>query len=161
MEDFPEELCGLWVDEDGKAIYITKVKPLEFRTTIIFDFNEQLENKTMKIDEHLKQLLTRWLPDEQRNVNRLQIEAGIQFLGPTYNLYLSKVDDKPQNFILKTYETENIVLYPEVQMGLYDDWEEDLGVSWGFPYKNYQKATLVIEKKFKELVSINESGLII
>ncbi len=45
-------------------------------------------------------------------------------------------------------------------MGLYDDWEDDLGVPWGFPYKNFQKASLEIEKKFKELTTFNEDGSI-
>ncbi|MHA1188398.1 MAG: hypothetical protein ACTSSK_16330 [Candidatus Heimdallarchaeota archaeon] len=161
MEDFPEELCGLWIDEEGKAIYITKVKPLEFRTAIIFDFNKQLERISMKIDEHLKKLFTRWVLDERRTVSRLQIEAGIDFIGPTYNLYLSMVDNKPQNFKLDLKTIEDIRLYPEVQIGLYDDFEDDYGVPWGFPYKNYQKATSKIEKKFKELVAFDKDGTII
>ena len=161
MEDFPEELCGLWIDEEGKAIYITKVKPQEFRTAIIFNFNKQLESKSMKIDEHLKKLFTRWVLDKQRTVSRLQIEAGIDFIGPTYNLYLSMVDNKPQNFKLDLEKIEDIRLYPEVQMGLYDDFEEDYGVPWGFPYKNYQKASEEIEKKFKGLVAFDKDGSLI
>ena len=161
MDDFPKEFCGLWIDEDGKAIYIVKTNPQEFRTAIIFDIYNQLENNSIRIDEHLKQLLTRWILDENRGVHRLQIEAGIQFVGPTYNIYLAKKNEKPADFVLDSFETDNLVLYPEVQMGLYDDWDDDLGVPWGFPYKNYYKATEKIGKKFKKLVTIDKNGLII
>lgn len=161
MDDFPKEFCGLWIDEEGKAIYIVKTKPQEFRTAIIFDINSQLENNSIRIDEHLKQLLTRWVLDENRGVHRLQIEAGIQFVGPTYNIYLAKKDEKPADFILNSFNTDNLVLYPEVQMGLYDDWEDDLGVPWGFPYKNFKKASKEIEKKFRILVEFDNMGLII
>ncbi|MHA1308679.1 MAG: hypothetical protein ACTSQN_15415 [Candidatus Heimdallarchaeota archaeon] len=158
MEGFPKELCGLWIDEEGKAVYIIKTKPLEFHTAIIFDLNDQLNKESIRIDEHLKKLTTRWVLDERREVYRLQIEAGVNFLGPTYNLYVSMVNDKPQNINLD--EIENIRLYPEVQIGLYDDFEDDYGVPWGFNYKNFQKATAEVEKKFKKLVELEKDGTV-
>ncbi|NHJ87838.1 MAG: hypothetical protein FK734_20415 [Asgard group archaeon] len=151
MKDFPDELCGLWIDEIDRGVYIEKNEQLELQTTFIFDTTIQLKNNSLHIDEHLKNRITKWVLDEQRGAKRLQIEVGIDFVGPTYNLYLSKIIGNKQKLI---EELNNIELYPEVQMGLYDDWEDDLGVPWAFPYKNYQKATEELEKKLKELLLI-------
>jgi hypothetical protein len=161
MDDFPDELCGLWIDEDGKAVYIVKIETLEFKIAIIFDLYEQFENDSIRIDEHLKQLTAKWVLDEGRNIHRLQIEAGIDFIGPTYNLYVSKIGSSSQDFIYNERELDEIRLIPEVQMGLYDDWEDDLGVPWAFPYKNYQKATIAEEEKFQALIDFDEDGLIL
>ncbi len=160
MKDFPEALCGLWCDEDGKAVYIVKIEPLVLKTAVIFNLIEQLEKGSLHIDEHLKQLSTRWAYDEQRKINRLQIEAGIENLGPTYNLYISSVGETPTSFNFTSFILEEIILLPEVKMGLYDDYDDDLGVEWGFPYKNYQKTPEIIMEKFRMLVEFNENGTI-
>ncbi|MFW9923178.1 MAG: hypothetical protein ACFFDW_07840 [Candidatus Thorarchaeota archaeon] len=150
MEDFPEELCGLWIDEDGRGVYIKKIKPLEFETTVIFDISNQLKKQVIHIDKNMRNLITRWTIDEQRRVKRLQVEVGMTFIGPTYNLYLSKNNENLQNLVK---ESNDIRLYPEVQMGLYDDWEDDLGVPWAFPYKDYKKASRELETKIVSKLS--------
>jgi len=160
MEDFPEELCGLWIDEDGKAVYIVKIEPLVLKTAVIFDLPEQLESDSLHINEHLKQLSTNWVLDEKRKIHRLQIEAGIENIGPTYNLYVSSIGASSESFDIITAKIDDIRLIPEVQMGLYDDWEDDLGVEWGFPYKNYKKASKDIEEKFTANVVFEEDGTI-
>lgn len=48
----------------------------------------------------------------------LEIEAGIAGLGPAYRLY--PTDD-------------GAVLRPQTVMGLYDDYDDDLGVPWAYP----------------------------
>ncbi|MEZ5002360.1 MAG: hypothetical protein R2730_04925 [Chitinophagales bacterium] len=35
-------------------------------------------------------------------------------------------------------EIENITVRPRIGMGLYDDWEEDLGVPWAFPLSDFK-----------------------
>ncbi len=160
MTRFPEEFCGLWFDEDGKAIYIVKIEPLVLKTAVIFNLFEQLKKGSLHIDKHLKQLLTHWVYDKQRKIHRLQVEAGIENLGPTYNLYISSVGETPTSFNFTSFILEEIRLLPEVQMGLYDDYDDDLGVNWGFPYKDYQKAPEIITDKFKLFVKFNENGTI-
>ena len=160
MEDFPEELCGLWIDECGKAVYIVKIEPLVFKTAIIFNLNEQLATESLHIDEHLKQLTTRWVLDEQRNIHRLQVEAGMEYVGPTYNLYVSSIGQSSLNFNFQSAKITDIRLIPEVQMGLYDDFEDDLGVEWGFPYENFQKASPEIEEQVKEKIEFENNGII-
>ena len=160
MKDFPDELCGLWIDEDGKAVFITKIELLVFKTAIIFDLEEQLEKNSIHIDEHLKRLTSNWVYDESREVFRLQIEAGIESIGPTYNLYVSSIGETSKSFDIDKAKIVDIRLIPEVQIGLYDDFEDDLGVEWGFPYKNFQKASPELEKQFKEKVEFDSDGTI-
>jgi len=147
MDDFPDDWCGLWVDEDGKAIFIKKIAPKVFKVTIVLNLLNQLHKKRLHIKKNLKNLTANWVLDINRKINRLQIEAGIENLGPTYNLY---VNVSPE----RSNDLSKIELMPEVKMGLYDDWEDDFGVPWGFPYKSYRKAPSDLEVKFLQISRI-------
>jgi hypothetical protein len=59
--------------------------------------------------------------------DRLVIELDEPGLGPTMRLRREEEDGRP-------------VLVPEVGVGLYGDWEEDLGVPWVFPLSVYRRA---------------------
>ena len=74
MKDFPESWCGLWIAEDGKAVFIEKLEKKKFLATILFDFHKQIEKNNFHIDEHLKRLTTNWTLDSSRNIYRLQVE---------------------------------------------------------------------------------------
>ena len=39
----------------------------------------------------------------------------------------------------KSDSLSKIIIKPDVGMGLYDDWEVDLGVSWAFPLEDFKK----------------------
>lgn len=159
MENFPDSWCGLWIDEKGKALYIVKGEKESYRTTIIFDLINQLQKDQIHIDEHLKNLTTNWKEDKQRKIYRLQIEAGWDYIGPTFNLYYQLIDEMENKKIDSQTPPYEIELLPEVQMGLYDDMEDDYGVPWGFPYLNFRKAPKDIELKFLELgrLDVNNS----
>ena len=156
MDDFPKSWCGLWIDEVGKAVYIEKLEEKKFQTTIIFDLNNQLEENKIHINEHLKRLTTNWTLDSSRNINRLQIEAGWDFVGPTYNLYCGLKDESLKRKVESTDNPLDIVLHSEVEMGLYDDFEDDLGVPWGYPHSKYSKASKDIEERFLEVSKLEE-----
>lgn len=154
MEYFPNEFCGLWIDEDDRGVYIKKVTSHEFQTTILFNISHQIKNKKYHINEHLKNLITKWILDEMRGVKRLQIEVGVPFTGPTYNLYLSEKEIDIKDFV---NIVDKIRLLPEVQMGLYDDWDDDFGIPWAFPYKDYKKASIKLEKEIEKIFSLKKN----
>ena len=157
MDEFPDNWCGLWIDEKGKALFIKKCEKLIYKTTIIFDLLNQLQKDLIHINEHLKNLTTNWVFDKQRKINRLQIEVGLNYVGPTYNLYYGLIDNTESKPINSKIDPFKIELLPEVQMGLYDDMEDDYGIPWGFPYFNYRKAPKDIEEKFLKFSSFNDS----
>jgi len=69
-----------------------------------------------------------WIEQNAETGEYLRVEAGALKLngaGPTLNLIPLSVDE----------------LRPDVRMGLYDDWEDDLGVPWAFPLSIYRRAS--------------------
>ncbi|NHJ86618.1 MAG: hypothetical protein FK734_14220 [Asgard group archaeon] len=151
MKVFPDNLLGLWIDEDNRAVFIFKNES-QYQTSIFFNIKEQLKKRKLKIENHLANLTTNWVLDEERNVYRFQIEVGLEFIGPTYNLYISGINEEPTDLKNDSTLMEQLKLLPEVQMGLYDDWDDDFGVPWAFPYKNYERASGKLENIFKELL---------
>lgn len=69
----------------------------------------------------------------------LRVEAGTEEIGPTYNLYFLVPQGQEVRLAKNADEIEKIIIRPNVGMGLYDDWEDDLGVPWAFPLKDFQK----------------------
>ena len=69
----------------------------------------------------------------------MEIEAGTPELGPTYRLY-SAVEPTPGARAAATDTTDvaDVILVPNTSIGLYDDWEDDLGVSWALPLEPLQ-----------------------
>jgi hypothetical protein len=73
------------------------------------------------------------------NTCRLRLEwKGV---GPTYRLYFV-VEEENQKLRVATSDDliEKIKIIPDIGMGLYDDWEDDLGVPWALPLSDYKKA---------------------
>lgn len=62
----------------------------------------------------------------------LTVEAGTDGLGPTYSVHPGLWDGEAW---VPTLDLANrgIALIPSVTIGLYDEWEDDLGVPWAFP----------------------------
>jgi|GEM_PF-4280995 len=82
----------------------------------------------------------------------LQVEAGIQGLGPTYHLVFvikNLNGNDPEYIVAKTTDKiGKVFALPEVQIGLYDDWEDDLGVPWAKPLLPLKHATQQEEDLF-------------
>ena len=104
---------GLWLDPSGRSLSIERRDPV-VRDRSSFDVTVRVTGP----DGHGEDFLAR-LHD-----GGLVVEAGVVGLGPTYRL--TRTDDDR--------------LVPEVGMGLYDDFEEDLGVPWAFPLEPYRRA---------------------
>jgi hypothetical protein len=116
-----EPLTGWWVAADGKAVLIEYV---EGRTlvTVAPDLGAPCYRSAELL--HGGRADIRRLPAESGDADGdpvLRVEAGTPGLGPTYGLRVTRG------------EAGELVLLPGVGMGLYDDYDDDLGVPWAFP----------------------------
>lgn len=65
---------------------------------------------------------------------RLSVEAGTAGLGPMYHLYpRARGADGALTPPTGDEPPSGLVLVPDVTGGLYDEWEDDLGVPWAHP----------------------------
>jgi len=123
-----EAFLGLWVDPRGRVLFVGPAKrdgrnesQLEAEVTLTDGVTgTAFQAKGLG----LRKRPTRDLPATVAD-GELRVEVGDVGLGPTLHLQLG-----PDG-----------LLVPRVQMGLYDDWEEDLGVPWAFPLETYRRAT--------------------
>lgn len=74
---------------------------------------------------------TCWIDDEDRIY--LEVEAGTSGIGPTYRLYAAQVDGESFQRASPDLDAPDLVLVPNTSIGLYDDFEDDLGVPWAYP----------------------------
>ncbi|MBF9132118.1 hypothetical protein I0C86_24640 [Plantactinospora sp. S1510] len=63
----------------------------------------------------------------------LEVEAGVPGLGPTYRLYAAVRDAAGLSIARGDVAVDRIVLIPNTAIGLYDDFDDDLGVPWAYP----------------------------
>jgi hypothetical protein len=66
----------------------------------------------------------------------LEVEAGTPDLGPTYHLYATVDGERAAD---PGTPVERVVLAPAVRMGLYDDYDDDLGVPWAYPLRPFTR----------------------
>lgn len=136
----PDSWCGKWIDKKGKQLII-KATAHDFYNVTVLDSNlkpfdiELLGGNIKKTTD----LIARYTKD-QRNIPILQVEAGSDGIGPTYDLYFLKLNDydKPRT-ARKSDNIYELIIKPNVGIGLYDDWEDDLGVHWAFPLEYLKK----------------------
>ncbi|GAA5190320.1 hypothetical protein GCM10023322_45180 [Rugosimonospora acidiphila] len=72
---------------------------------------------------------------DQRGHRYLEVEAGTVNLGPTYRLYAAREEADELRGAADDLPVERLVLVPEIVMGLYDDYDDDLGVPWAYPLR--------------------------
>ncbi|GAB7089703.1 hypothetical protein [Marinifilum fragile] len=139
-KSIPKSWCGTWIDETGRKLHIESTKH-DFYLATIRDKN----NTAYKIEllvEQVKEtvnLMAQFIEDVHKNPC-LQIEAGIHDIGPTYKLYfLLKKENGDVRLAKNSDKLENLIIRPDVGIGLYDDLEDDLGVPWAFPLSDYKK----------------------
>jgi hypothetical protein len=119
-----DALGGWWVAQDGKAVRLERspegwlVTVAPTRGDIPYSTAELLSGAPRRIER---------LPAEEgvdeRGHRTVAIEAGVPGLGPTYRLTL-----------------EGDELVPSVGMGVYDDYDDDLGAPWAFPLLPLRRA---------------------
>jgi hypothetical protein len=136
----PKSWHGQWKDEYGRKLII-KGSQHGFYVVTVLDPNGQpyeidlLENKKKKT----LSLTSRFTVDTDKNPI-LQVEAGSKNIGPTYDLhFLSKDKNDSESNARNSDDIDRVYIKTNVGMGLYNDWEDDLGVPWAFPLSIYHK----------------------
>ncbi len=112
------DFAGLWVDEEGRALYVDGAFVTVTESLIGPPFRKPLlvwHGRTAAMPAKLV---------DKDGDTYLQVEAGTVDLGPTYQLHL--MDD---------------MLVPVLGLGLYDDFDDDLGVPWAIPLLPWRRAT--------------------
>ena len=77
--------------------------------------------------------------DTEDGKRLLQVEAGTYHLGPTYNLHFGVMRDGVLHSARLWDFWRELFLVPSVGVGLYDDWENNLGVPWAFPLRVWRR----------------------
>lgn len=136
----PKSWLGLWTDKNGKQLIIELFKNCQYAVTVMDSKGQPFEIETL--DNQIKKtvkLTGRFETDTNGNLI-LQVEAGSDEIGPTYNLYFV-IKDSDQNLrqASNSDSLKEIIIKPKVGMGLYDDLEDDLGVPWAFPLEEFKK----------------------
>ena len=126
--------CGDWVDKEGKRISIKARGNHHYKVTIQSSSGEYFNLNLLIGKRKTKNLLGVITIDKDRH-RYMQIEAGTKGIGPTYRLYPA---EKTSQGIKPLNEPIDILL-PNVGLGLYDDWEDDLGVPWAFPLDEFHR----------------------
>lgn len=136
----PKSWLGYWIDKNGKLLEIKEPEQNSYLISVK-DKNGQyysirlLEEK----EKATTDLVGRFSLDNSKNPF-LQVEAGVKGLGPTYNLYFFTIKENGEYRLARdTDKLEKIRIRPNVGLGLYDDWEDDLGVPWAYPLKEFKK----------------------
>jgi hypothetical protein len=123
---------GQYVDQARRTIGIRQVTdsdmPFRIRVTLPDELDAKLRahpDYPFEIEDELKG----WICHDEPAGEYLKVEAGklgIAGAGPTLDLRPLTSD----------------TLLPSVSMGLYDDWEDDLGIPWALPLSSYHRCTM-------------------
>lgn len=143
MKAIPAAWLGKWVDDIGRTLTIDpggdhhhyKVS-IRDQSGKPFDIDNIGFLESGKKTLELKSALT----IDHKGKQHLQVEAGMVGIGPTYRLYFAtETQNKQLRLALNTDPVEKIIIKPDIGMGLYDDFEDDLGVPWALPLNDYKK----------------------
>ncbi|QNR24542.1 hypothetical protein [Croceimicrobium hydrocarbonivorans] len=139
-KSIPELWCGLWIDKNGKQVIIEPTKHNFYAVTVLDSQGEAYKiNLLAGNTKDTIGLLGRFATDSN-GIPFLQVEAGRMDLGPTYNLYfLNAENNQKLQLANNSDDLNNIIMRPYVESGLYDDWEDDLGVPWAFPLADFKR----------------------
>jgi hypothetical protein len=114
-----ERYLGKWTDARGRALIVRRGE----RQALEVDY--LLENGRPADRSMLNGAAPSLALPAQLKAGVLQLELGTPGLGPTMRLRFP--------------DLTSVVLEPTVAMGLYDDYEGDLGVPWVFPLLEWRR----------------------
>jgi hypothetical protein len=131
LKPFPDVWLGVWRSGDGRALRIER-DDVSLCVTASPD-----ETSPPYAQPSGERLAAEWMDTESGSVLRVEIGSavGLTGLGPTYDLAFKRGDRGAR------VEDDPAVIHiePAVGMGLYDDFEADLGVPWAFPLARFVK----------------------
>jgi hypothetical protein len=143
----PKFWCGNWKDDKGKQLIIKTSGSNFYTVSVLSHLNKPYKIDLLEDGESTTQNLSAKLITDAKNTSILRVEAGSVGIGPTYDLYL-----------LTEYQTgkfrgahvrdmiDRMVIRPKISMGLYDDFDDDLGVSWATPFLDFKNPSNVKRK---------------
>jgi len=139
-KSIPRSWCGIWTDKNGKHIEIRSTAHDFYSVTILDKNNNPYQIDLLGDEKKNTEKLTGEFTKDTNGNPILQVEAGSNGIGPTYDLYFLTEKEK-DDFKLANNKDDiaKIIIRPNVGMGLYDDWEDDLGVPWAFPLDDFKK----------------------
>jgi len=132
---WPKKWVGTWTAEDGKSVTVSfhgrrptvTVRPSTDAAP--YESSELLHGGVKPISD----LEAKPELDNEGRI-RLSVEAGTPELGPQYQLYPAIAsEDGGWKRPTGAEKVSLITLLPNTSIGLYDDYEEDLGVPWALP----------------------------
>ncbi|TXC75614.1 hypothetical protein [Luteibaculum oceani] len=136
----PRCFLGAWQDSTGRQLHLWRNKGNKLLVSIHgadkqpFTLSDLDENTWPSID--LEGTLKY---NKSNDTSYISIEAGQSGLGPTYELYLclwNKRGLTPYSWLNKKGIP---IIKPNIGLGLYDDWEDHLGVPWAWPLEDFHK----------------------
>jgi hypothetical protein len=137
-KSLPKNWLGHWVDINGKTILIEESFG-EYAVSV-FDKNGNPYTIDLLGDDTKSTIKLKAIIEEDTDGKpMLQVEAGTEEIGPTYQLYFITKKESNYRIAKPADPIDKILIKPNVGMGLYDDWEDDLGVPWAFPLEPFQK----------------------
>ena len=141
MKSIPTIWTGNWVDDTGRTLTIEIANDRKYRVSI-----KDKSGLPFKIDWTGFGLLDKKTTDLKSEVTNdsdgrqhLQIEAGMVGVGPTYRLYFVVEENQELRLATTDDQIEKIKIKPNIGIGLYDDWEDDLGLPWALALSDYKK----------------------
>ena len=123
-KSIPQGWCGLWTDVNGKQLTIESRDNGLYSVSIVDN-----EGKPFKIELLDKTVietigLSATFRDDTSGNSTLQVEAGTDGIGPTFNLYFMAIkNDQELRFADNSDDSDKIIIRPNVGMGLYDDYD--------------------------------------
>ncbi|MDR3591597.1 MAG: hypothetical protein P4N41_18225 [Negativicutes bacterium] len=112
---------GKWIDDFGRILLIREY----LGATVVDYYRNEREpiERSLPANQNVPSLNMNTYSDD----SILVVELGLEGVGPTLRLDIRSVEG-------------NDVLWPSVECGLYDDWEDDFGVPWIFPLSIYRRS---------------------
>lgn len=138
-KSIPDHWCGRWIDKNGKQLFIERKENKKYRVTILDRSYQPYDILLLNDKETKTEKLEANFTIDVNGYPILQVEAGNSGLGPTYNLCFIKHSNESYKLASNFTPLNQVQIIPTVGMGLYDDYEDDLGVPWAFPVEGFVK----------------------
>lgn len=132
---WPPRWAGMWCADDGKSVKI-ECEGRSVLVTVQPTAHAGPYSSARLLDGERKAIsrLPARTERDARGGLRLSVEAGSDGLGPCY--HLDPMIHGASGALVRPTGHEppsSLVIVPHVTIGLYDDWEDDIGVPWAYP----------------------------
>lgn len=138
-KSIPDHWCGRWFDKNHKQLIIEKKENKKYVVTVLDKNYQPYDILLLKDKINKTEKLEANFTVDIKGYPILQVEAGESGIGPTYDLYFTKYSSGKHRLASNFTSLNQVRITPNVGMGLYDDFEDNLGVPWAFPLEDFIK----------------------